>query len=210
KGKTRKFWQIGFEILNYSELESSLEAIRTANELIRSSGLDTATIRIADKRLLKGLIGKFSPEEQKIIKKIIDKSDDSPEKFVKLYSDNGGTDPSVSSEVGDFLSLIHEDELTIGSLRKHASGSETYQQGVENLGRLYEQLQREMQIKILPFMSKSWDACDKMMFDVRDKSFDGALCGGGNLTYQNYRPDAFKSGAGIGVTRVNEILKRKG
>ena len=63
-----------------------------------------------------------------------------------------------------------------------------------------------MDIRLLPFMAKSWDACDSMMFDVRYPGYDAAIAGGGILTYPGYKPECTKAGCGVGVTRVFEIL----
>jgi len=207
-GKTRNFWQIGFEIFNHDKNESTLEAIETAYEMIRAVDLVDAYVRLTDKRLMKGFYERFPEEEQSLIFSIIDKADDSGEEFKKLYDLKGGKDLRIRDEVAGFMDLIKSGTMTLDDLRKYGCGSRTYSQGIENLERIQETINPNVNLRIIPFMSKSWDACDEMMFDIRYPSYEGAICGGGNLTYNNFKPDSPKSGAGIGVTRVHEIIQK--
>ncbi|MCF7917594.1 ATP phosphoribosyltransferase regulatory subunit [Candidatus Gracilibacteria bacterium] len=210
KGKTRCFWQIGFEIFNHPIFQSSIEAINATYSLLISAGLDDAYIRITDKRILKGLIESYSEKDREIIMSIIDKADDSSSKFRELYSVSGGESKSVVEDITELLEMISvPNQDILSKLKGVVKKSKQSQEGIDNISRIQEKLGNNVTMKIIPFMAKSWDACDKLMFDGRYPGYDSAICGGGNLTYNGYRPDSPKSGVGVGVTRVFDIIKSK-
>lgn len=204
--KTRNFWQIGFEIFNYPLFESSIEVIHTANEILNSAGLQNHIFRISDKRLFMGFTEQYEPDEQALIYSIMNSADDDINLFRNLYKQAGGKNTKIVKEIGDFIALMSRPNPSIKDLARHKNCSALYKAGLENLEAIIEALP-EIKFQVLPFMAKSWDACCPLLFDARHPSLNAAICGGGNLQYNSYKPDAPKSGVGIGVTRIFEILK---
>ena len=206
KGKTRAFYQTGFEIFNYPLIESGVEAMTTVYELIKNAGIDDIVIRMADKRLISGLLQQYTCEDKKIIQKIMDKADDSPIKFERLYKLNGGKDPNIKHMIA-FIEMGLDRNLSLTDLAKF-DGSKIYHDGLHDLYQIQSNISREVKLEILPFMAKSWDACDRLLFDARSLRYNGALAGGGNLTYGAYEKSCPKSGAGLGTTRIFELLQK--
>jgi|GEM_PF-1635544 len=209
-GKTRCFWQIGMEVFNHPLFNSSLEVIETAYTMLAVAGLEDAHIRITDKRILKGIVENYPENERKILMSIINKAEDNPENFKDLYSKSGGKSETIANEIYGLLKLIYANESDVlTDLTLFAKKSKKCREGVENVLSIQESLKNIVPISIIPFMAKSWDACDKLMFDGRYPGYDSAICGGGNLTYKEYKASYPKSGVGIGVTRVFDIIKSK-
>jgi len=209
RGKTRNFHQIGLEIFNYPTNDAALEAIRAPVAMIQAAGLQDSIVRIADKRLIRGFMSRYPAEDQVILQSVMDKADDDSDRLIALYEEKGGKSDQVKQEMAEFIRLVQRPSLTIQELASYANGSELYEQGLADLHTLEEHLTRGqlMDVRLLPFMAKSWDACDSMMFDIRYPGYDSAIAGGGILTYPGYKPDSTKAGCGVGVTRVFEILR---
>ncbi len=213
EGKTRNFHQIGFEIFNHPEDESSIEAIEITVDMILSTGLKGFDIRVSDKRMINGLISSIPVKDSNIILEVMDKADDNPSKLIELYKENGGTDVSSIKSIVEFLLLGNKENVSLEELQKFAGNSEIFNKGFENISSILENFKEEINeglfnIKVLPFMAKSWDACPKLLFDARYPGYNGAIAGGGNLHYPGYKANLPKSGAGIGVTRIYDILKK--
>ena len=213
-GKTRNFHQTGFEIFNYPEEEASIEAIKTTAEAILSTGLDGFVIRLSDKRMINGLLNNAMNQDRENVLSIMDKADDDPQKLRELYKENGGNNESFISKIANFLELANGD-LQAEELEKFTKNSPLFQEGLLNVKNIYNFFQEnedvkngKFSLKVLPFMAKSWDACPKLLLDARYPGYDAAIAGGGNLYYPGYKVDLPKSGAGIGVTRIYDILKK--
>ncbi len=208
-GKTRNFHQIGFEIFNYPRGEAALEAIRAALAMIQAAGLQDSIVRMTDKRLILGFMSRYTDEDQNILRDIMDEADDDPDKLIELYSSKGGKSEMVKSEIAEFIRLNQNPDLSIQELEAYAYNSETYKQGIDDLQSIEKHLTRGqlMDVRLLPFMAKSWDCCDSMMFDIRHPGSNEAIAGGGILDYPDYKPDCAKAGCGVGVTRLFEILR---
>ncbi|MBT3405275.1 hypothetical protein HN832_04845 [archaeon] len=208
EGKTRNFWQAGCEIFGYDWLNSSVDVMTTAYSIMESAGLPDAVVRFTDKRLLYGLINSFPIAEQEKIRKNIENADDDSTKFLELCTSVQDGEREHVSAIASFLDLAKTD-LSLDSL-KDISTNEVYQEGIQDLVRLSRALPSNVNQQVLPFMAKSWDACDKLLFDVRVGDYSGALAGGGNLTYNHYMPEKIKSGMGVGVTRLFEVQTQRG
>lgn len=207
KWKTRWFRQIWFEIFNYPKFDSTIEAIKLSHDLLKSAWLKKHYIRITDKRLFKWLVYRYDEKDINIIKAIIDKADDDPLKFRELYKSKWWVNKNVENEIADFLSLLYKDKLSINDLKNITQESITYNSWIDNLKAITDEVSDKIKITLLPFLAKSWDACDEVMFDARHPKYESAICWWWNLTYDNYNPEAPKSGAGIGVTRVFDLVK---
>lgn len=208
-GKTRVFYQTGFEIFNHSFVEASVDAMTTVYQMISNVGISDVYIRMSDKRLMNGVLEEFESQEKDIIKQLMDRADDDPDRLVHLYFENGGTDHSSIEYLADFLRLSQKPDLTLDDPEQY-NRNNVFNEGLEYLRELEQGLiQAGVQYQILPFMAKSWDACDMLLFDARSPRFNGALAGGGNLTYGAYEPHLPKTGAGIGTTRLYQLLREE-
>jgi histidyl-tRNA synthetase len=207
EGKTRNFWQIGCEIFGYDLLDSSIDAMTTAYDVMASSGLPDARIRFTDKRLLKGLTERFNESERTKIMRCVEGSNDDADQFYETYLREEGSREDIAKDISNFLRLNKKD-LSIRDL-KDLSDNPTYLEGIHYISSILNGLPARVKTKLLPFMAKSWDACDKLLFDARVSDYDSALAGGGNLVYRNYMPDVSKSGMGVGVTRIFEVQKNR-
>ncbi len=207
KGKALSFWQIGFEIFGFPWDESSFEAIQMTLNCMQSCGLSEAIVRLSDKRVLQGTLIDLPIHEQRKVYHLIDVCDENGDRFAASYVDNGGR-RYIADTVGAFLSCCDSNiEIRPDELSRYAH-NELSSIGIESIKTLSTKIARTTpsQIRIVPFIAKSWDACNAMLFDVRMSGYPFALAGGGNLGAFEFAIDSPKSGAGIGVTRIVEYL----
>ncbi len=206
-GKTICFWQTGIEIFGYDEHTSSKQAITTTIDCFKSCRLNNIYLRITDKRILKGLINDLPILEQRFIYDLIDKCENDgdlfKEEYLKLKNKN-----EIANKVSTYLNLSKDKPLSIGLLKEKLSDPLSLQ-GIKFLEKILEDLNDKYKENILlvPFIGKSWDACNSFMFDVKLPDYKYALAGGGNLhAFNNNSLNVTKSGAGIGVTRIVEYI----
>lgn len=207
EGKTISFWQTGFEIYGKPEIESSLLVLTTLINCFRAIDFDDVYFRISDKRILEGLIIDLPLNERREIYYLIDKCKEDGDTFKNCYIQKGGNN-RIAERVGQLLDLGKNPELTLDELDSFTNNSKSHS-GIAFLKELFNQLNKRYKyenIKIIPFMGKSWDACDSLLFDARLTGYDYAVAGGGNLFAFNKDKKIIKSGAGIGVTRLAEYI----
>lgn len=207
KGKTLSFWQIGFEIFGFPWFESSVEAIQLTINCMQSCGLPEVIVRLSDKRVLQVILIDLPIHEQRKVYQLIDVCNENGDQFAASYVDNGGR-KDIADIVGTFLTCCDTDpEVCTDELSRYVH-NELSSIGIESIKTLYNLIAKTTpgQIRVVPFIAKSWDACNAMLFDVRIHGYPFALAGGGNLGAFDYAIDRPKSGAGIGVTRIVECL----
>lgn len=206
QGKTFTFWQTGFEI--YGKKESSILAIKTVEDCLNEICIPNIYFRISDKRILEGFLLDYPIGKRRSIYKLIDKCNENAQEFYQCFQNNGGNKDlaktisslldinNIDFELNDFESILKNDH----SLK-----------GFNSLKELHINLQSFLKYPIypIPFMPKSWDACDSFLFDARIDGYDYAVAGGGNLVAFNSEKQIIRSGAGIGVTRLTEYIINK-
>jgi len=203
-GKTISFWQTGFEIFGYNEFDGAKEAVATIIDCFNEIGINI-TLRISDKRFLKLLMRNLTSGEKAEIYNCIEEAKDDPGVFFDIYSPKN---PKMAVKVRDFLLLENKKDLKVNDLRKvimDDADDESFQ-FIEKIITEIEKEYSKAKIQIVPFISKSWAACDNLLFDVRIDDYPYALAGGGSLDLFGDYGDCLKYGGGIGVTRVLEYL----
>ncbi|MVX65021.1 hypothetical protein GKZ28_15125 [Clostridium chromiireducens] len=207
KGKTISFWQTGFEIYGKTEIESSLLVLKSLINCFKAINFDEVYFRVSDKRILEGLIIDLPLDKRREIYYLIDKCKEDGTTFKNYYIKKGG-DNKIAEKVGQLLDLDKNQQLTLDILDSFTNNSISHN-GIEFLRQVLRELKKEHKdenIKIIPFMGKSWDACDSLLFDARLPEYEYAVAGGGNLFAFNEDKKIIKSGAGIGVTRLTEYI----
>lgn len=207
RGKTFSFWQTGFEIFGKEEMESSILALDTLADCLEKTGIQNIYFRMSDKRILQGILSDHSLEDRRKIYALIDKCDEQACLFYDDFIEAGG-DKITGKAVSNLLELGNYEGLTILDLKNEVSNDESLQ-GVEFLQDIlekYEDTKHRTKIRLIPFMPKSWDACDSLLFDARITGYPYAVSGGGNLSTCNAAKNIMKSGAGIGITRLVEYV----
>lgn len=205
QGKTMSFWQTGFEIYGMEEIDSSVLALKTVINCFKTINLNDIYFRVSDKRILEGLLGDLSLDKRREIYYLIDKCKEDGVIFKNYYIKKGG-DSGIAEKVGMLLDLGKNKKLTLDMLDSFTDNVLSHN-GVIFLKNVLSKLKKECNdanIEIIPFMGKSWDACDSLLFDARLPNYDYAVAGGGNLFAFNKEKKVIKSGAGIGVTRLVE------
>jgi len=207
QGKTMSFWQTGFEIYGKTEIDSSILVLKTVINCFKSISLDDVYFRVSDKRILEGLLIHLPLAKRREIYYLIDQCKEDGTTFKNCYIKKGG-DNNVAEKVGQLLNLGKNQQLTLDILDSFTDNLISHN-GVIFLKEVLSELKKEYKdanIKIIPFMGKSWDACDSLLFDARLPDYDYAVAGGGNLFAFNKEKKIIKSGAGIGVTRLVEYI----
>lgn len=210
-GKTMSFWQTGFEIFGYEKIDSGILALKTVYRCFQDCKLNDMYLRISDKRLLEGLILSLPLEERREIYYLIDKCDEDGDKFFDAYP-NKNNNLQLAETIRDFLNLIKDSSLNLDKIDEFTD-NQTSHEGVLFLKEILIRIKKEcpdINIKLIPFMPKSWDACDSLLFDARLPGYNYAVAGGGNLSAFNKNNSTVnKSGAGIGITRLVEYILSK-
>ena len=207
RGKTFSFWQTGFEIFGKETMESSILALDTLAECLESTEIKNIYFRMSDKRILQGILSKYSLEERRKIYSLIDKCDEQANAFYDKYIESGGN-PVTGKSVASLLELGNNESLTIDDLSRAVNNEESMQgiKFLDDVLKKYEETGHAIYARLIPFMPKSWDACDSLLFDARISGYPYAVSGGGNLSTQNAARNIMKSGAGIGITRLVEYV----
>ncbi len=211
KGKTISFWQTGFEIYGKKEIESSILALKTLINCFKAINFNEVYFRVSDKRILEGLVSHLPLNTRREIYYLIDICKEDGTTFTSYYIKNGG-DYKLAEKIGQLLDLGKNKQLTLDILDSFTDNLISHK-GIAFLNEVLTELLKEYSdsnIKIIPFMGKSWDACDSLLFDARLPDYDYAVAGGGNLFAFNNEKKIVKSGAGIGVTRlVDYVIENK-
>lgn len=205
-GKTFTFWQTGYEIYGSNKQECSLSAIETTSICFNTLEMKNLYIRMSDKRILEGLLLTYSIPERRSIYNLIDLCEEDSNLFYTNFIKSGGN-KKIATIISDLLSLGSQNNpLTINDLSSFINNRYSMK-GINELNELVNKVTTKInhKIKIIPFMPKSWDACDSLLFDARIDNYKYALAGGGNLS-TNFKHELYKSGAGIGITRLAEYM----
>lgn len=207
KGKTFSFWQTGFEIFGKETMESSILALDTLAECLEKTKIQGIYFRMSDKRILQGMLSSYTLEERRNIYSLIDSCDEDGSKFYDSFLEAGGAKETARC-VSSLLELGNNPDLTVSDLMRVADNLESLEGAtfLEEVRKEYASTQHDIQVQLIPFMPKSWDACDSLLFDARIKGYPYAVSGGGNLSTYNAAKNIMKSGAGIGITRLVEYV----
>lgn len=207
KGKTFSFWQTGFEIYGKEEIESSVLALKTLIGCFAAIHMDLAYFRVSDKRILEGILTDLSLKQRREIYRLIDRCEEDGDRFEACFIKQGGN-KEVARKVAMLLDMGKTEKVTLKRLDEFTD-NELSHIGIQFLQTILDKLEKEKlgaKIEIIPFMPKSWEACDNLLFDARIPNYPYAVAGGGNLFAFNKENKIIKSGAGIGVTRIIEYI----
>jgi len=207
-GKTRAFWQIGFEIIGKSEPESRMELVGVLTEVMDVLEIPSV-LRISDRRILQGLLDGIDVEKKELILRNLDLLQDDPESF--RIDMKGIPVAGILADVLEISELPFSNMVVEG--RKVLSGYPLSMKGLEVLERLFESL--EPGELVVPSASlvipKGFDAYTATIVEVlgRDSSI-GALAGGGEYSAlkSEFEDVPTMAGAGIGLSRITTILER--
>lgn len=209
-GKTRAFWQVGFEIINEPIREANAFAIRTLAEISEAVGI-SSKILVSDKRILYSAIGECCPKTREKILVLLDKTKDPSELMKRLRAIKAPESALVLPSIMGARNLEEVGEL-LSSARRSTIG-------VRELGKIVEiasaRVSKLVRVVPVPIIPKGFDAYNNTVFEMRGPFPEiGALAGGGDYTalgsffkeLGRYVPKM--TGAGIGLTRMLETVLR--
>jgi len=208
-GKTFSFWQTGFEIFGLEEIESGMLSLKTLMNCYNEIGLKDWWFRISDKRLLAGNLSNQTLEQRRKIYSLIDACKEDGKLFYDEFIAKGGS-KEIAKIVSEML-LLEKEDISLKDLERF-NVNEMTSQGIEFLGKIIGEMNQvcsKEQYKLIPFMPKSWDACNGLLFDAHVPDYEYAISGGGALYAFNEEQYIGKSGAGIGITRLAEYILQK-
>jgi len=203
EGKTRAFWQIGFELVGYSLDSANLETIGSCIKAVSSSGLQGVYARITDKRILSGILEELNPNDQQEIMSLVDLAGEDPNEFLKLKSQKKD---SASKTVAELLALSFVDN-PFSEMRTILVNYPQSLEGVDNLEKLYSDSKEFGDVRVSPVIGKGWDVYNQMMVEIKCEEYPYALGGGGDYSaMKSIFPNTSMTGAGLGLTRIIEAL----
>ena len=207
EGKTRAFWQIGFELVGYSLDYANLETIKSCIEAVSSSGLQGVYARITDKRILSGILEELSLNDQQEIRNRVDLVGENPNEFLELKSKKND---SISKTVAELLALSSVDN-PFNEMRKVLANYPQSLEGVDNLENLYFCSKEFGNVRVSPVIGKGWEVYNQMMVEIKCEGYPYALGGGGDYSaMKSIFPNTEMTGAGLGLTRIIEALLQQG
>lgn len=209
-GKTFSFWQIGYELFGGKDIDLSVECFLTLNKCLSSLFPKKLYYRITDKYIFDALCEKYDVSNKANILVLLDESDENGSIFYEKYINNGGN-TKFASDMRTLLDLSMDGKLDFDILRKYTNGTKAID-AISNLEKIYNKIKdtsKDIEIEIVAAMPKTWMAYTSFMFDARLYDYDKAIAGGGNLFINPKNPNCIHSGAGIGVTRIAEIMNNE-
>jgi len=207
QGKTFDFWQIGYEIYSATEKEKvTEESFEFLIECLDMLKIPNVYYKLSDKRILEGILLDCPLKERRIVYSTVDSCNENPNMIYEVL-DKYGFSKSKSRQIRDLLALnIHDINENI------MDGIVCNDHSMEGYHRIMEIYKKEPVsirkcIKLAPFIPKSWDACDTILFESRACGYPYAIAGGGSLITTNDNGLSLnRAGAGIGVTRIAEYM----
>ncbi|AOY74581.1 ATP phosphoribosyltransferase regulatory subunit [Clostridium formicaceticum] len=207
QGKTISFWQIGYEIFGLSEKELSLTALLTLINCLSLFDIDRMKVRIADKRILGGIVSDLPQKEIRSIYSLIDTCQEDGEEFYSRYIKMGGN-KEIALKIYTLFSKSNSNELSFEVLHE-ITGNHISNTGISYLKDIYRNVikqNKNFRVEIVPYIAKTWDAYTTLLFDAWIDDYMYAIAGGGNLSTFYGEKDILKCGAGIGLTRIVEYM----
>lgn len=182
KGRYRRFYQGGFELIGSSKLEADIEILSISIELMRKLGLRKFQVKLSDVGVLRGLMSSWNIDEslQNRVLSLADKKN-YVEAIEELKSVN--LDESSISKVADIFKLkgLNYKDVVVEA-KRIVDGCDHSIRSLENLEIILDNI-REVYPEPEYFLdlgfARGLEYYTGMIFEVFVESLDIALIGGG-------------------------------
>ncbi|MDD6208657.1 MAG: histidine--tRNA ligase [Clostridiales bacterium] len=208
KGRLREFMQCDIDIVGTSSPDAEVELIHTTTKALMALGLKDFTVKINDRRILRGILSGagFQEDEQDSVCIVFDKLDKIGAEGVAKELLEKGFD---KEPVDNLIKLLDKEEITLDTVETLCGDNP----GIANLRYIMDAVEKissgAYQVVYEMSLVRGQGYYTGTVFEVEAKGFRGAIAGGGrydNLIGKFTKEDIPAVGFSIGFERLFGIL----
>ena len=224
RGRFREFLQCDVDIIGSTDLLADAECLAVAAAGMRELGFDTFTVRLNDRRILRGVAaaaGALDREQALLV--AIDKLDKIGREGVNRELAKRDFEPDQAAAVWRMLETGADDDATLDRMATALADIEPAEvrdaalAGVQSLRELLPLLQAlgvpADAYAIDPTLARGLDYYTGMVFEITVPGFSGSMGGGGrydHLIKSLGGPDLPAVGGSLGLDRILAVLAEQG
>ena len=135
KGRFREFYQCDIDIVGNGTLDliNDAEIPSVIYSTFKELGFETFTIKINNRKVLKGFFNSLNIEDSTFVLRVIDKLDKIGIDKVKIELEELGLSEEVIEKIKNFISIKGNNLEIIGELKKLGIENEIFKEGLEEL-----------------------------------------------------------------------------
>lgn len=221
RGRFREFYQCDIDIIGDSKLAliNDAEIPAIIYNVFKNLEIGDFTIRINNRRLLKGFYGSLGIEDSTYVIRIIDKIEKIGEENVKLELKDLGLDDQSIESIIKFLKISGSNAEKIKALKDLNIDNETFLEGLDEIEKVFAYLKLfnvpEANIEFDLTIARGLDYYTGTVYETKlnDHPEIGSICSGGrfdNLASHYTKQSLPGVGISIGLTRLFYQLQEAG
>lgn len=218
RGRFREFYQCDIDIIGNETLDiiNDAEIPSVIYSTFKELGFDAFTIKINNRKLLKGFFQSINIEDSTLILRAIDKLDKIGMEGVEKELRNLELDDSIINKIKDFISIDGTNEDIITNLQQLGIDNEYFVEGLNELKTVVKYIALfgvpEANYKIDLTIARGLDYYTGTVYEtfLNDYPSIGSICSGGrydNLATYYTKQKLPGVGISIGLTRLFYQLK---
>lgn len=218
RGRFREFYQCDIDIIGNETLDiiNDAEIPSVIYSTFKELGFDAFTIKINNRKLLKGFFQSINIEDSTLILRAIDKLDKIGMEGVEKELRNLELDDSIINKINDFISIDGTNEDIITNLQQLGIDNEYFVEGLNELKTVVKYIALfgvpEANYKIDLTIARGLDYYTGTVYEtfLNDYPSIGSICSGGrydNLATYYTKQKLPGVGISIGLTRLFYQLK---
>lgn len=221
RGRFREFYQCDIDIIGDRKLAiiNDAEVPAIIYNVFKNLEIGDFTIRINNRRLLKGFYGSLGIEDSTYVIRIIDKIEKIGQENVKLELKDLGLDDASIESIIKFLEISGSNEEKIKALKDLNIDNETFQEGLDEIEKVFAYLKLfnvpEANTEFDLTIARGLDYYTGTVYETKlnDHPEIGSICSGGrfdNLASHYTKQSLPGVGISIGLTRLFYQLQEAG
>lgn len=221
RGRFREFYQCDIDIIGDSKLAiiNDAEIPAIIYNVFKNLEIGDFTIRINNRRLLKGFYGSLGIEDSTYVIRIIDKIEKIGEENVKLELKELGLDDASIESIIKFLNISGSNSEKIKALKDLNIDNEIFLEGLDEIEKVFDYLKLfnvpEANTEFDLTIARGLDYYTGTVYETKlnDHPEIGSICSGGrfdNLASHYTKQSLPGVGISIGLTRLFYQLQEAG
>lgn len=221
KGRFREFVQCDFDTIGTLSNAADIETALVMHDLLKALGLERFTIRVNNRKVLNGLLGKLGLEgKTAAVLRALDKlAKIGADKVVEEMIREAETTEAQARQVLEFAALAGTNEEILAKLRTLLEGSELGQDGVDRLSQLFRATAKlgipAERIRLDVSIARGLDYYTGTVYETTldDLPGIGSVCSGGrydNLAALYTKQELPGVGASLGLDRLLAAMEELG
>ena len=219
KGRFREFYQCDIDVVGAGAPLPEIDLLSAVSEVFSELGFEGATIRLNDRRILRGLIDVSGIPVEKEVDAItaIDKIDKIGRDGVARELDQRGVDADAAQVLLTTLATLAESATPLDALGALFEAHVEGQEAVEGLRAILEGLDAagvpSAQLKVDPYLARGLGYYTGAIFEVSVADLAGSLAGGGRYDglIGIFRGQSLPAcGVSLGLERILVVMAERG